>query len=362
MNSQTQPSSVESIKPNWRQVGWYLLLTFGLTWSIDLALYLAGGLTNPSTKLLLQFQMLMPAFCALLLGYFFFKDNPIFRTRHLVRWFIYLYFLMTGLYLAGSIACLVNPDLTTSLSLVLLLPSVVGLILLVVLRLKGSKQAFAGTGMAGGKARIWFVCGLGLVIFYGLQSWFNLLFKLGSIVDLKVAFPQFAASQLPESTFLLSTAFNALILGPFLGLIITFGEEYGWRGFLQTELMRLGRIRGVLLLGLIWGIWHWPVIWMGYNYPGQPLLGSIFMVAYCIILAYFLAYAVLKSNGLWTAAYLHALNNQSLSFFVMFLVTPSSVIYSFGIGLPALLIGALVVALILRDPIWKESEPVRPSL
>jgi membrane protease YdiL (CAAX protease family) len=155
---------------------------------------------------------------------------------------------------------------------------------------------------------------------------------------------------------LLSAAINTVLVGPFLGLIITFGEEYGWRGFLQTELIRLGRIRGVLLLGVIWGIWHWPMIWMGYNYPGQPLFGSLFMVAYCIILAYFLAYAVFKSKGVWTAAYLHALTNQTLSFFILFVVTPTSTLYSFGVGLPTLLLGAIVVVLLLRDPVWKATE------
>ena len=165
-----------------------------------------------------------------------------------------------------------------------------------------------------------------------------------------------ATNNLPTTALYLTIILNSVVIGPFLGLIITFGEEYGWRGFLQTELIKLGRIRGVFLLGVIWGIWHWPVIWMGYNYPGQPLLGSLFMVVYCIILAYFLAYAVFKSKGVWTAAYLHALNNQTLSFFVLAVVAPTSTIYSFGIGLPALLLGAIVVLLLLRDPIWKETE------
>jgi membrane protease YdiL (CAAX protease family) len=139
-------------------------------------------------------------------------------------------------------------------------------------------------------------------------------------------------------------------------LIIAFGEEYGWRGYLQTELTRLGRVRGVFLLGVIWGIWHWPVIWMGYNYPGQPILGSIAMVVMCIILAYFLAYAVFKSKGVWTAAYLHALNNQALSFFFLMIIKPTNILLSFGAGIPSMVLGAIVVLLILRDPVWKVSE------
>jgi membrane protease YdiL (CAAX protease family) len=64
---------------------------------------------------------------------------------------------------------------------------------------------------------------------------------------------------------------QTVLVGPLLGLLMGFGEEYGWRGYLQSELIKIGKRRGVLLLGLIWGAWHYPVIWMGHNYPGQPL-------------------------------------------------------------------------------------------
>ena len=343
---------------NWFRVAWYLALAFGLAWLVDLVIYLSGGLTSPGTKLLLQFQMLMPAFSAMLLGAFFFKDSPIYyrSNRSASRWFVYFYFLLTALSLAGAVASLIRPDLATNIAGLLLLLNFLGLILLVVLRFAGGKNTFVDAGMAGGKARIWFGYGLGLVLFFGLQTWLNYVFKLGTLIDLKTAFPQLAGSTLSPVAMLLSLGMNAVLIGPFLGLIITFGEEYGWRGFLQSELIRLGRIRGVFLLGVIWGIWHWPVIWMGYNYPDHPLLGSLFMVGYCIILAYFLAYAVFKSKGVWTAAYLHALNNQTLGFFVVAVVAPTNTLYSFGIGLPALLLGAIVVLLLLRDPVWKATE------
>jgi len=351
--------TTHAISPvNWSHVAWFLGPAFGLTWLVDLTLYLTGGLSNPDTRLLLQFQMLLPAFSAMLLGAFFFKDSPIYyrSNRGASRWFVYFYFLLTGLYLAGAIVSLIQPGLVNTLASLLLIPNLLGLILLVVLRWKGGKNTFVDAGMAGGKARIWFGYGLGIVIFFAFQTWLNYIFKLGTVIDLKTAFPQLANANLSPALLMLSMAPNFVMVGPFLGLIISFGEEYGWRGFLQTELIKLGRIRGIFLLGVIWGIWHWPVIWMGYNYPGQPVLGSLFMVAYCIILAFFLAYAVFKSKGVWTAAYLHALNNQTLAFFTMVVVAPTSAIYSFGVGLPALLLGAIVVLLLLRDPIWKATE------
>lgn len=362
MQTALQPSVITHTtisKVNWLHIAWFLGLTFGLSWLVDLVLYLNGGLTSPVTTLLLQFQMLMPAFSAMLLGAFFFKESPIYyrSNRTTSRWFVYFYLLLTLIYLIGAVAGLIRPEQVTTISSLLLIPGVIGLVLLLVLRLrKDGKEAFASTGLAGGKWQVWLGYGLGLVAFYGLQTFLNYVFKLGKVIDLNETLPQFATTDLPAPILILLPAVNMMLIGPFLGLITTFGEEYGWRGYLQSELIRLGRVRGIFLLGVIWGIWHWPVIWMGYNYPGQPILGSIAMVIWCIILAYFLAYAVFKSQGIWTAAYLHALNNQSLSFFMLTMVMPNSMVFSFGIGIPGLVLGVMAVLLILRDPVWKVTE------
>jgi uncharacterized protein len=345
-------------KPNWHHVAWFLGLTFGLSWLVDLVLYLNGGLSNPATTMMLQFQMLLPAFSALFLGAFFFKESPIyFRTnRRTSRWFVYYFMLLTVLYLAGAVAVLILPEQTAIISAALLAPSVLGLILIVILRLVGGKDSFAGAGMGGGKARVWLFYGIGIVAYYGLQTLLNYVFKLGQVVDLVTAFPQMAAVNLPTAVLMPIMALNTIVIGPFLGLIIAFGEEYGWRGYLQTELIKLGRVRGVVLLGVIWGVWHWPIIWMGYNFPGQPILGSLAMVALGIIFAIFFAYSVFKSHGVWTAAYLHALNNQTLSFFFMAVYLPTSNIFSFGAGFPGIGLGLIVALLLLRDPVWKVTD------
>ncbi len=356
MQATLQPST--PAQPNWPHVAAFLGLAFGLTWLVDLALYLNGGLSSPATMLLLQFQMLLPAFSAMFLGAFFFKESPIYiQTNHRTsRWFVYFYLLLTFLYLLGAIAALMQPDLAATLTSALLISSMLGLILLVVLRLVGGKDSFAGAGMGGGKVRIWLLYGLGLIVFYGLQACLNYVFKMGQAVDLLTAFPQMAAANLPAAALMPMMALNAVVIGPILGLIIAFGEEYGWRGYLQTELIRLGRVRGVFLLGVIWGIWHWPIIWMGYNFPGHPLLGSLAMMALGVIFAYFFAYSVFKSQGIWTAAYLHALNNQTLSFFFMAVYAPTNILFSFGAGWPGLALGAVIILFILRDPVWKLTE------
>ena len=66
---------------------------------------------------------------------------------------------------------------------------------------------------------------------------------------------------------------------------------------------------------------------MGYNYPGQPVLGPLLMTGYgsAVVLP---GLRGLQIESVWTAAYLHALNNQAMSFFMAALVTPVSMAVS----------------------------------
>lgn len=345
-------------KINWKQVGSFLGLTFGLTWVLDLVIYLTGGLNNPSVVIGLQFQMLLPAFSAMVLGMFFFKDSPIYyKTNHTTsRWFIWYFILFTLMYLAIFVATLLNPSLLLSLNTILLLPGIIGLVLLIVLRLVGGRESFSSVNMSGGKPKYWLLFGLGILAYSGLQTGLSWLFKMGNPVDMAMMQAQASISGMSYTVFMIVIAAQTLILGPFLGLVVTFGEEYGWRGYLQPALMKLGKIKGIILVGIIWGAWHMPVILMGFNYPSHPIFGALLFIPYCIGLSFLLGYAVLKSKSVWLAAFLHALMNQSMSYFMAVIYTPRDTATSFGIGWPGTIVVFLLTLLILRDPIWKENE------
>jgi membrane protease YdiL (CAAX protease family) len=158
---------------------------------------------------------------------------------------------------------------------------------------------------------------------------------------------------------LILTAVQSVLLAPILAIVIAFGEEYGWRGFLQSELLKMGRVRGVLLVGVIWGVWHWPLILMGFSYPGYPLLGLLLTVLFLVGFAVVLGYAVLRSGSILLAAYLHALNDQTTAFIVFLGYKPFNPAFSFGVGIYGTATLALITLLILRDPIWqgKDSPP-----
>lgn len=127
----------------------------------------------------------------------------------------------------------------------------------------------------------------------------------------------------PAAYFLIQTA-QAVLISPLINGLFTFGEEFGWRAYLLPKLIPLGGRRAVLLSGVIWGVWHWPVIAMGHNYgfdyPGFPWLGMGMMVLMCIGLGAFLSWVTLRSGSVWPAVIGHAAINGISALAVLVLV------------------------------------------
>jgi membrane protease YdiL (CAAX protease family) len=96
----------------------------------------------------------------------------------------------------------------------------------------------------------------------------------------------------------------------------TLGEEIGWRGFLTPELAkRFSFTATSVLSGLIWALWHVPIIvFAGYN-AGTGWYGLAVVSANMIGLCFVLTWLRLKSGSLWTAVILHAASNQFIQAF-----------------------------------------------
>ena len=102
------------------------------------------------------------------------------------------------------------------------------------------------------------------------------------------------------------------ILGVFMGLLTAAGEEIGWRGFLVPALHdRVGLGRMLLITGLFWCLWHFPLlIWGGYM-EGQSLLYSLIAFVLCIFpVGVICGLLRLESGSMWPCAFLHAAHNN----------------------------------------------------
>ncbi len=113
--------------------------------------------------------------------------------------------------------------------------------------------------------------------------------------------------------FVAAQAVGAILISPIVNAIATFGEEFGWRAYLLPKLMPLGWKKAMLLMALIWGVWHWPVIFMGYEYgfkyPGHPWLGPLLFIWIVFCLGTFLAWITLRGGSVWPAVIGHAAIN-----------------------------------------------------
>lgn len=103
-----------------------------------------------------------------------------------------------------------------------------------------------------------------------------------------------------------------LILGYPVMLFLLMGEEIAWRGYLQEKLIKkFGGLKGLLLLGLIWGIWHLPISLQGHNLPNNPILESLVTTPLmCIALTLIIGYYGLNNKSIFIGLILHTSNNH----------------------------------------------------
>lgn len=118
---------------------------------------------------------------------------------------------------------------------------------------------------------------------------------------------------------LIAIQLAALPMAAFINLIPALGEELGWRGWLLPKLMPLGTLPALLVMGVVWGLWHAPLILLGYNYPDAPgWVGVAAMVVMCVLVGAVFGWLRLRSGSVWPAALAHAAFNGAGGTYLLF--------------------------------------------
>jgi uncharacterized protein len=112
------------------------------------------------------------------------------------------------------------------------------------------------------------------------------------------------------------------IIDPILSFFIFFGmtvlffglaEEIGMRGYLQPHLMALGRTRALFLVGLVFGTWHLPLIFLApaqVDFPtGNLLLFFPLFYGTFVAASFFFGYMRIYTGSIWPASIAHAVHN-----------------------------------------------------
>lgn len=95
-----------------------------------------------------------------------------------------------------------------------------------------------------------------------------------------------------------------------LTFIMFFGEEYGWRYYLQPVLQqKFGKKKGVIFLGVLWGIWHLPLNLFYYS-PQTGFQSILVQIAGCVGMGVFFGWVYMRTQNIWAVTVIHFLNNN----------------------------------------------------
>jgi len=242
----------------WVAVIVFVAIAMGLAWAVQLPLWFGEGLADPRFGLTTMAMMFTPALAALIVVLF--VKRPASIPRLLGLWPL----RPVGRTLGLSLAALVGfPALAFG---AMLLGQALGLIELDLVGFSGYQALLAANGAPVAAE------------------------TLGAIVLTQVLLiPVASLANLPA----------------------VFGEELGWRGWLLPNLRPLGVWPALLISGVVWGLWHSPIILLGYNYGRTDAVGVLLMVGWCILLGVVFGWLRLRSASVWPAVFAHAAVNAA---------------------------------------------------
>ena len=259
-----------------------------------------------------------------------------------MAWLIFFVFIFTGHTWTGS-----SPEMLSLVSLGMLAPAIAHVITRKVtnegFRLTGEKSMMLGIDLKGKK---W--------IFFLLAMFLPVVYSILRDVIVWLFCPEAFGEAEVSSFVVIIYPLISIVSGVVLSFA-AFGEEFGWRGYMMPKLIELvGMPKALIIGGIIWGLWHAPLTCVGHNfgmdYPGFPYVGIIVMCLFCTVLGTILMYVTVKTNSVWPAAFMHAVNNSSPS--AMLLFTRQDVEVPMWINtlsnIPLILIAILCFALMMK--------------
>jgi len=151
-------------------------------------------------------------------------------------------------------------------------------------------------------------------------AWFAILYAV-LLIAVMTAMLILSFGEYPDFITVKSFAQNPLMILSFILFMYLYGpsnEEFGWRGYaLDKMLVKYGFLRGSLILGFIWGIWHLPWIFYLTQWQSQAFaISPVWFVAFvlqCMISSLVISIGhIISKRNYFTAATIHGVGNASL--------------------------------------------------
>ena len=190
--------------------------------------------------------------------------------------------------------------------------------------------------------------------------------NLGEVRKLFASSPSAAANPWMGMLFI---TIQVMILAVPINSVLSIGEEFGWRAYLLPKLMErfagaerasasaedpayggglyaAGARKAALLVGVVHGVWHWPLFFLGAMY-GFPYPNLVLYLIFTCSLSALLSWGTLRSGSVWPASVGNGAVNATAGLAGYLLKGPANLLLG---PLPGSLIGSLgyfILALVL---------------
>lgn len=184
-------------------------------------------------------------------------NKTIFNRYPLTIYFILTFIISWGaiLMLVGLNGIPVDPDQAVILGLAILLgPSITSILLT---GLTSGRKGFRELGSRLFKWRV-------------SLSWYAVALLTAPLSTAAVVLIlSFFSSEFVPSIFISDDKIPLLLMGIIAGLMVGFFEELGWTGFAILWMrLRHGLLATGLIVGILWGLWHFLLFWEGDSFSG----------------------------------------------------------------------------------------------
>lgn len=256
---------------------------------------------------------------------------------------------------------------TMCASLYMLLPMMVAIVMQ-----KINKEKLSSTGLLRFKIKwSWLVAWMLPIVIVLLTIFVNTLLPGCEFnTDMSAMIP---ADSVPEEQkemvsklmtpafMIITTVISGLLAGATINALFAFGEEYGWRNYLVSALKEKKFVCASIFIGIVWGIWHFPLILLGHNYPQHSVAGVFMMVIFCVLASFVELYLVLKAKSVFPAAIFHGTINAVAGLNVL-LIKGGNDLINGAAGLSGFILISIVIAIIyvfdryvLKDNIFSKT-------
>ena len=246
---------------------------------------------------------------------------------------------------------------TIMASLYMLLPMIVAIVMQILSHVETHRRvSLSSTGLLRFKISwLWLVAWMLPVVIVLLTILVNMLMPGCEFnADLSSVIP---ADSVPEeqkelftlfmnpAVMIVVTIMSGLFAGVTINAVFAFGEEYGWRNYLVDALREKKFVCAVIFIGLVWGLWHFPLILLGHNYPQHSVAGVFMMVVFCVLASFIETYIVIKTKSVFPAAIFHGTINAVAGLNVI-LIKGGNDLLNGMTGLSGFIVMAIVIMIV----------------